>query len=183
MGGSRIDPCSMVAVTLTLILLALLPCRRAPPARMLRILFRQRQGPISSSPIASGRSFSCTRFRNNPIPTRPRASDNGTSANDVASRLNILESFSAKVGNPGIRKQVLVSLSLRVYFSNDLTRTRCQFFVTGSFVAFSLAAINTAEETEFWVKRLIQLSPVWSVQPMTSTDLKRTKNAELIKVR
>lgn len=58
-----------------------------------------------------------------------------------------------------------------------------QFVVFGSALAFSYAAVRTNIETEYWTRRLTASSFVWSTQAMTSVDLKRAQNAEVIKVR
>ncbi|KAK2465684.1 hypothetical protein APHAL10511_002228 [Amanita phalloides] len=76
--------------------------------------------------------------------------------------MKLPESFSEKIGNPGARKQVL-------------------FFVVGSCTAFTLAAIHTSIETDYLAKKLVALSPVWSMEAITSTDLRRAQNAELLK--
>jgi rhomboid-like protein len=69
------------------------------------------------------------------------------------------ESFSAKVGMPGVRNQVL-------------------FAFAGSCLAFIYAAVNTNIETEAWAEKLVTLSPLWSI---SSVDIKRAQNAEVIK--
>ncbi|KAF8629048.1 hypothetical protein AX15_003548 [Amanita polypyramis BW_CC] len=134
---------------------------------MFRTLLRQRvASPISFSPFASGRYFTFTRCRSSPLPTsvlrQPRSSVKFTSFKDAIERIRPPESFSEKVGGPGIRKQVL-------------------FAVAGSWLAFTYAAINTNIETELWVKKLVDLSPIWSMQVISSIDIKRAQNAELIK--
>ncbi|KAF8159829.1 hypothetical protein B0H34DRAFT_704954 [Crassisporium funariophilum] len=70
-------------------------------------------------------------------------------------------SFYAKVGKPGMAKQL-------------------SFVVIGSFLAFTIAASQTTAETEFWAERMVALSSVWSLKAITNTDLKRAQNAELI---
>ncbi|KAJ2930532.1 hypothetical protein H1R20_g6565, partial [Candolleomyces eurysporus] len=72
------------------------------------------------------------------------------------------EVFSEKVGRPRIRNQAL-------------------FVAFGSLFAFSYAAATTNVETEYWKKRLQSTSSVWSLQSVTTTDLKRAQNAELIR--
>ncbi|KAF6753062.1 hypothetical protein DFP72DRAFT_435485 [Ephemerocybe angulata] len=70
--------------------------------------------------------------------------------------------FQEKVGKPRIRNQVL-------------------FVVFGSLLTFSYAASRTNIETEYWKKRLEAMSPSWQLQTITSLDLKRAQNAELIR--
>ncbi|TFK25573.1 hypothetical protein FA15DRAFT_668269 [Coprinopsis marcescibilis] len=72
------------------------------------------------------------------------------------------ETFSGKVPKPGVRKQVL-------------------FAGLVSLFAFSYAASRTNIETEYWKKRLTDTSSVWLYQSITTTDLKRVQNAELIR--
>ncbi|KIK07798.1 hypothetical protein K443DRAFT_128905 [Laccaria amethystina LaAM-08-1] len=72
------------------------------------------------------------------------------------------EAFSEMVGKPGIRNQIL-------------------FVAGGSFLAFMYAASQTNIETDYWTKKMTSTSSVWTFQSITSTDLKRAQNSELIR--
>ncbi|KAF8972677.1 hypothetical protein BDZ97DRAFT_1649500 [Flammula alnicola] len=89
-------------------------------------------------------------------------------------------SFYEKIGKPGIRKQILVSTgSYFVRHSIPLTYDP-KFASITSFLAFSVAATQTSIETEYWTERMAAVSSIWSVKPITNTDLKRAQTAELI---
>lgn len=49
-------------------------------------------------------------------------------------------------------------------------------------MAFMYAASRTNIETDYWTKKMTSISSVWTFQSITSTDLKRAQNSELIKV-
>ncbi|EAU90212.2 hypothetical protein CC1G_05750 [Coprinopsis cinerea okayama7 len=57
---------------------------------------------------------------------------------------------------------------------------RC-FAGVGSLLVFCYAASRTNIETEYWKKRLMDMSSVWTFQSIKSTDLKRAQNADLIR--
>ncbi|KAF8624024.1 hypothetical protein AX17_007230 [Amanita inopinata Kibby_2008] len=110
---------------------------------MFRVLLRQHLAPsIRSASFAS--------------------SARAASFKDTVARMAPPESFSEKIGKPGMKNQLL-------------------FVLAGSWLAFTYAAINTNIETELWAKKLVAMSPIWSTQAITSLDMRRAQNAELIK--
>ena len=92
------------------------------------------------------------------------------------------EAFSEMVGKPGIRKQILVSFSWDWVFSLKYSQNSSKFVAGGSFLAFMNAASRTNIETDYWTKKMTSTSSVWTFQSLTSTDLKRAQNVEVIRV-
>ena len=90
--------------------------------------------------------------------------------------------FQEKVGKPRIRNQVLVRRILNDSSGLHIESRVSKFVAFGSFLAFSYAASRTNIETEYWTKRLLSMSSTWQFHGITTTDLKRVQNAELIRV-
>ncbi|KAF9461537.1 hypothetical protein BDZ94DRAFT_1196100 [Collybia nuda] len=112
----------------------------------------------------STRSFSQTTFRSAFRPTRLLRQEPQPQPQfrEETVRERFGEAFTERIGRPHIRNQVM-------------------FVVFGSALVFSYAAVRTNIETEYWTKRLTASSFVWSTQSITSVDLKRAQNAEVIK--
>ncbi|KAF8892123.1 hypothetical protein BD779DRAFT_1511007 [Infundibulicybe gibba] len=72
------------------------------------------------------------------------------------------QSFVDKIGRPRVRNQVL-------------------FFLLGSAVAFTYAAGRTNYETDVWIRKLGTAPSIWGTGTITSIDLKRAQNADMIK--
>lgn len=117
--------------------------------------------------IVSPRSFSQTTqprnfFRPSRILRQESAPGSVPSFRSKIGHAGYGEAFSETVGKPGIRNQIL-------------------FVAGGSFLAFMYAASRTNIETDYWTKRMTSVSSVWTFQSLTSTDLKRAQNVEVIK--
>ncbi|RDB15879.1 Presenilins-associated rhomboid-like protein, mitochondrial [Hypsizygus marmoreus] len=107
------------------------------------------------------RSFLQSAFRKQPRSPPLRQPDIPSLREELA-RTRPEEAFTDRIGSPRIRGQIL-------------------FFLAGSCVVFSYAAIRTNLETEIWTKKLSSASYGWHTQSITNLDLKRAQNAELIK--
>ncbi|PFH51027.1 hypothetical protein AMATHDRAFT_59958 [Amanita thiersii Skay4041] len=136
---------------------------------MFRLLLRRQISPpptFFTRNLTPTRFFSSTICRANPVPTnvlwQPRAYGKVPSFKESLVKIKPPESFSEKVGRPGMRNQVM-------------------FVLAGSWLAFTYAAINTNIETEIWVRELSKTFPEWSAGSITNIDLKRAQNAELIR--
>jgi rhomboid-like protein len=116
-------------------------------------------------------------LRDKPATEPPR------SFRDALKRSRPVETFSEKVGRPGIRNQILVrAMSTRFIWPSSDWVLCFQFAGVGSLLVFCYAASRTNIETEYWKKRLMDMSSVWTFQSIKSTDLKRAQNADLIRV-
>jgi len=102
---------------------------------------------------------------------------------DKVGPLEYSDSFYEKVGKPRIRNQIIVSRVTLLFPLQFLSLNGSRkFVVTGSFLAFTIAAAKTTVETDYWTQRMVALSSVWSLKSITNTDLKRAQSAELIQV-
>lgn len=54
-----------------------------------------------------------------------------------------------------------------------------QFFIVGSCTAFSLAAIKTNMDTDYWSKKISSMSSVWSSRNPSSDEMVRTQQFDL----
>ncbi|KAF5316468.1 hypothetical protein D9619_006592 [Psilocybe cf. subviscida] len=94
--------------------------------------------------------------RQTAIPPTPTPPPNSTHAsNDGA------PSFLQRIGKPRIRNQIL-------------------FVGLTSFVLYTVAAVQTSVETEYWTERLTAASAVWSVKPIKNEDLQRAQHQDLV---
>ncbi|KAF9219802.1 rhomboid-domain-containing protein [Gyrodon lividus] len=69
-------------------------------------------------------------------------------------------SFSERLGRPTIGKQVA-------------------FFFAGSLIAFGLAVEQTQFETEYWSKRLLMISSMWTLRAPTTDEIRRARYVDL----
>ncbi|KAF7970042.1 hypothetical protein HWV62_25354 [Athelia sp. TMB] len=69
-------------------------------------------------------------------------------------------SFSEQVQRPSIRNQIF-------------------FFLAGSGLAFSYAAVKTNIDTEKWQKSITAMSTIWSTRQPTTDEMRRTQNFAL----
>lgn len=107
------------------------------------------------------RPFTQTAYRSHFFTTPLRRRQTPLTSIQVETLAKYGEAFTEKIGKPSIRNQVL-------------------FVLFGSCVAFSYAAIKTNVETEMWIRRLSSSSHSW-IASISSVDLKRAQNAEVIK--
>ncbi|KAH7922601.1 rhomboid-domain-containing protein [Leucogyrophana mollusca] len=110
-----------------------------------------------------GRSWAHSLLRNSP--RKARAAQKKVSADipsfrDQIARSSKVESFSERMKRPTIRHQVL-------------------FFIAGSWLAFSLAATQTQVETDYWSKRLVEVSNLFNRRPPSNNEMRRVQYLEL----
>ena len=58
-----------------------------------------------------------------------------------------------------------------------------QFFLAGSTLVFTFAAVKTNRETKYWTEKLTSMSTVWSSRLPTNEEMMRTQMIELARVR
>lgn len=133
---------------------------------LLRSTMACRAAPRPLHPFLSTRTYFQSNSLGNPLRLGRLPLKSSTrevsSFREVVKKSRPEESFEEKVEKPGIRNQLL-------------------FAGIGSIFAFCYAASRTNIETEYWKKRISEASSVWSLQSMTSTDLKRAQNSEVIR--
>ena len=98
-------------------------------------------------------------------------------------RTSEVKPFSERLERPSVKNQVIVSTpsggkTIRAH----LTVLRFQFFVVGSYIAFSCAATFTNDDTNYWVSKLTGMSLVWKDRLPTNDEIFRTKYYDLAKV-
>ncbi|KAG2121870.1 hypothetical protein DEU56DRAFT_833416 [Suillus clintonianus] len=79
---------------------------------------------------------------------------------DQVARSTEVESFGSRFPRPTIRNQVL-------------------FFIGGSLLAYSIATSQTEIDTEYWSKRLVSVSHVWTLRPPTTEEMRKAQYLEL----
>ena len=97
-------------------------------------------------------------------------------------RADEAESFVARTGNPSIRNQVLVRNYNYLFIHSEITLPLPKFFVFGSATIFSYAAWYTNLRTEEVKQRLASGTSRWRGVILSSLDLRRYEQAEIVKV-
>ncbi|KAF7972751.1 hypothetical protein HWV62_17116 [Athelia sp. TMB] len=88
-------------------------------------------------------------------------------------------SFSEQVQRPSIRNQIFVSGLCSWVGAAGAEAVCWQFFLAGSGLAFSYAAVKTNIDTEKWQKSITAMSTIWSTRQPTTDEMRRTQNFAL----